>query len=48
MTWYRNGNRIGYDMELANYMLDAVSGKNDDPDGQSWQDRFERYVNTRS
>lgn len=46
MTWYRNGNEIGYDMELANYMLDAASGANDDPDGQMWQDRFERYVNT--
>lgn len=46
MTWYRNGNEIGYDMELANYMLDAVNGANDDPDGQMWNDRFERYVNT--
>ena len=46
MTWYRNGNRIGDDMDLANYMLDAVAGENSDPDGQSWQDSFERYVNT--
>ena len=46
MTWYRNGQEIGDDMDLANYMLDAVSGANDDPDAQSWQDMFERYVNT--
>ena len=46
MTWYRDGNRIGNDMDLANYMLDAVCGANDDPDGQSWQDRFENYVNS--
>ena len=46
MTWYRDGNRIGNDMDLANYMLDAVAGENSDPDGQSWQDRFENYVNS--
>lgn len=46
MTWYRFGREIGDDNDLANYMLDAVSGANGDPDGQMWNDRFERYVNT--
>lgn len=46
LTWYRNGIRIGHEMDLANYMLDAVSGANDDPDGDKWASMFEEYVNT--
>lgn len=45
MTWYRNGQEIGDDMDLANYMLDAVSGENSDPDGETWGYLFEGYVN---
>lgn len=45
MTWYRNGKRIGDDMELGQYMLDAVLGTNDDPDGDIWRYRFRHYMN---
>lgn len=47
MTWYRFGREIGDDNDLANYMLDAVSGANDDPDGPMWARKFMEYINDR-
>ena len=45
MTWYRFGREIGDDNDLANYMLDAASGANDDPDGPTWARKFMEYIN---
>ena len=47
MTWYRFGREIGDDNDLACYMLDAVNGANDDPDGPTWARKFMEYINDR-
>ena len=44
MTWYRGEERIGGDIDLANWMLSAVIEQSID-EAQDWQDRFEAYVN---
>ena len=45
MTWYRFGREIGDDNDLACYMLNAVNGANDDPDGPVWERKFMDYIN---
>lgn len=43
MTWYRGDERIGEDIDLANWMLSAVIEQSID-EAPDWQDRFESYV----
>ena len=43
MTWYRGDERIGDDIDVANFMLDAAMEQTED--GIEWMNDFRSYVN---